>query len=1268
MRTRRLPLFAFIVLAAIVSFLVTGAWLAAIGPALSPAALNALNVAHTQDFNTLAASGASSAVPAGWGFDETGTNANGIYAAGTGSSNAGDTYSFGSAGSTERALGGLRSGALVPVLGAGFTNSTGSVVTSLDVSYVGEQWRLGAIRVPDRLDFQYSTDATSLTTGTWTDVNALDFSSPFTAGPVGARDGNLAANRLLVSAVVTGLNIPNGATFYVRWTDFDVTNADDGLAIDDFSITPRTTTAPLGVGAANPSSVEPGGETLLTVTVTPGTAPPSTGLTVLADLTAIGNSATQAFADDGSNGDVVGGDNIFSYRATVAAGTTAGARALPFVVADSLARSSNGAIALTVLPTFRAIPEIQGTGSLSPYATTAVTTSGIVTGVKTGSAGGFFIQTAEPDGSELSSEGIFVFTAGVIPAAAVIGNSVKVTGTVQEFRPSADPASPTLTEISGNPTVTLVSAGNPLPAPVTLTAGDAGPAGTIEQLERFEGMRVRIDSLTVIAPTDGFTSEANATSVSDGAFFGVITGIARPFRAPGIEVPNPLPAGSPCCVPRFDANPERIRVDSDAQPGAVAIDVTAGAIVTNLAGPLDYGSRVYTLLPDAATPPSFTGNVSATPVPVPGERQFTVASFNMERFFDTTNDPGTSDVALTVAAFNNRLNKASLAIRTMLRAPDVIGVQEVENLTTLQAIAGKVNSDALTAGEPYPDYQAYLEEGNDPGGIDVGFLVKAARVTAIDVVQLGKATTFTDPSDGSVDILNDRPPLMLRATIQPPSGSVFAITVINNHLRSLNDVEDPVAGGRVRAKRRAQAEFLADLIQGRQVANPGERIISVGDYNAFEFSDGLVDVMGTVKGTPTPAEQVVLASNDRVNPDLIDLVELAPEAERYSFVFGGNAQELDHVLITGNLLTRFVSLNYARTDADFPEVYRTDANRPERLSDHDPSVAYFSFPSTDLAIAKSATANPVLSGASLAYTLTVENSPSDAAETLVVSDHVPAGTAFVSLAAPSGWSCSAPAAGTTGAVTCSSAFLAAGATASFTVVVGVECSLPDGTAISNTATVTSGTFDPVPANNSSAATVAVSNPAPVVIPPADATYQSVQQVPPASAADATVSDNCGVPAVVVVQSSNGGAGSPASPLVITRTYTATDSAGRSSSATQTITVIDDTPPSINGLALDKSSLWPPNHTMHLVTLTYGVADNVSTPSIAISVSSNEPVNGAGDGDTAPDWEVVDAKHVRLRSERSGQGAGRVYTIHVTATDGAGNRTVSDVSVLVPHNK
>ncbi len=207
-----------------------------------PISLTTLGSAYTQDFNTLANTGTSSALPTGWEFNESGANANTIYAAGTGSSNAGDTYSFSAAASIERAFGGLQSGALIPTIGASFSNNTGATITSLDIGYTGEQWRLGALGRTDRLDFQYSTNATALTTGTWIDADLLDFVAPSTTGVVGALNGNAAANRTALSFTSSTLNIADGATFWIRWTDFNATGADDGLAVDDFSLTPNGAT------------------------------------------------------------------------------------------------------------------------------------------------------------------------------------------------------------------------------------------------------------------------------------------------------------------------------------------------------------------------------------------------------------------------------------------------------------------------------------------------------------------------------------------------------------------------------------------------------------------------------------------------------------------------------------------------------------------------------------------------------------------------------------------------------------------------------------------------------------------------------------------------------------------------------------------------------------------------------------------------------------------------------------------------------------------
>jgi len=105
-------------------------------------------------------------------------------------------------------------------------------------------------------------------------------------------------------------------------------------------------------------------------------------------------------------------------------------------------------------------------------------------------------------------------------------------------------------------------------------------------------------------------------------------------------------------------------------------------------------------------------------------------------------------------------------------------------------------------------------------------------------------------------------------------------------------------------------------------------------------------VIGTVRGVPSPADQVVLASPDLVTRDLTDLTTLPGNqpSQRYSYSFDGNAQELDHILVNDNMLPRLSRYTVAHNDADFSGTFRNDPNRPERISDHDMPVAFFALP------------------------------------------------------------------------------------------------------------------------------------------------------------------------------------------------------------------------------------------------------------------------------------------------------------------------------------
>jgi len=219
--------------------------------------LTTLGSPYNQDFNTLSNTAGSTTnnltIP-GWFMTEAGGGArdNEQYAVDNGNSGTGDTYSYGSTGNTERALGGLQSGTLIPTFGACFTNNTGVTVSNLTIGYTGEEWRLGATGRTDQVDFEYSLDATSLTTGTWTAVNPLDFVTPNTAAPVGLKDGNNPSFRTVISSAISPLSIANGATVWIRWLDANPAGNDDGLAVDDFSITPSVLDVAPSVLTTNP--------------------------------------------------------------------------------------------------------------------------------------------------------------------------------------------------------------------------------------------------------------------------------------------------------------------------------------------------------------------------------------------------------------------------------------------------------------------------------------------------------------------------------------------------------------------------------------------------------------------------------------------------------------------------------------------------------------------------------------------------------------------------------------------------------------------------------------------------------------------------------------------------------------------------------------------------------------------------------------------------------------------------------------------------------
>lgn len=609
-------------------------------------------------------------------------------------------------------------------------------------------------------------------------------------------------------------------------------------------------------------------------------------------------------------------------------------------------------------PLPREIFEVQGTGTSSPDV-------GVLVGLQNNSVtalapNGFFIQTPSDrdDGNLASSNGIFVFTGGA--PAVTVGDRVDVSGTVQEFFD--------YTQISGSPVVTVTGSG-PVPAPVLLDASFPSPMLStpscftnvnveFANFECIEGMRVAVANGVVNAPNQRFGTDPIAEVV-------IQAGPDRGMREPGLETPGYV--GIPASIPLWDLNPESFELDPDklGLPNRVLYGGTrfaAEGVIGYDFGDFEIWPSSLTILQAAPMP---------RPVAVAAPANLTIGSINMLRFFDTDqnnnfNNPaalncfgnftctsaGSCGEVSEEGEYARRMAKFSSYIRNVLRSPDVVAVQEVENLGVLDTLVAKIALD-----DPSVVYSAFLSEGSDVGGIDSGFLVRDGRINpGYTVTQLAKLETFD--FDVPASCLHDRPPLQLEGVF---SVGAKPFSVIVNHTRSFSGINDCRAGGeRLCRKRLAQSESIATLVQTYQTNNPTIPLVVIGDHNAFQFTDGHVDTIGTIRGTakldgdPNP-DSLLAPVADIVEPNLSNAVETVPANDRYSYYFGKAVQVIDHAMLSTAAQAVFVGMDFARANVDAPILFeRTSANvltygedmlksgfessnewSPLRVSDHD---------------------------------------------------------------------------------------------------------------------------------------------------------------------------------------------------------------------------------------------------------------------------------------------------------------------------------------------
>jgi hypothetical protein len=569
------------------------------------------------------------------------------------------------------------------------------------------------------------------------------------------------------------------------------------------------------------------------------------------------------------------------------------------------------------------IHDIQGGSFVSPQAGNTVTNvPGIVTTLRTRSSKGFWMQDPNADADPATSEGIFVFTSST-PTVAV-GDSVLVSGKVSEFYAGTDSSNLSVTELTG-PTVTTVSTGNALPAPVVIGpntvpgtyAPDLG-GGTIEPTpitparsaldfyESVEGMRVEVDDVRVVGPSNAYGEQYVTTKPTQAAGYRggvVLTG------------ENQIPSG---------------RIELATLDGTkLGLDVgdTIGGATT---GAMDWSSfGGYTI--QVSSLGTVQHNHLAPVVAHAGPAgSLSIATYNVENLA-----PSDSEAKFAALASG---------VVTNLASPDIVALEEIQDNTGSTddgTVAADVTLTKLTdaiAAAGGRHYQSRSidpvndKDGGQPGGnIRTAFLFDPTRVRFVDrgaatvnrsttgtavTKQHGKAALTLSP--GRVDPANP----VWNDSRKPLAGEfVFGkqtVFVIANHFDSKGG--DQNADGRYQypeessqTQRAGQALVLHNFVDSVLGTDKSARVVVVGDLNDYQFSSPLAVLRtGTADGT---------------GPSILtDLITTLPLNQQYTYVYNGVSQVLDHILVSP-----------AVSGVDY-QVVHVNAEYSNQTSDHDPQV------------------------------------------------------------------------------------------------------------------------------------------------------------------------------------------------------------------------------------------------------------------------------------------------------------------------------------------
>jgi predicted extracellular nuclease len=583
--------------------------------------------------------------------------------------------------------------------------------------------------------------------------------------------------------------------------------------------------------------------------------------------------------------------------------------------------------------TSTAIPVIQARGHFSPLTSRLVNVTGIVTAV---ARNGFYLQEPIGDGDDATSDAVFVATSR--PPSLSVGDEVRITGTVMEFIPGG-PRSGNLpvTQISQPTPPVVLRRGQPLPSPVRLGTGgrippsihlvppgaapvnlqiksqaysypyDPETAG-LDFYESLEGMRVTVPFPVAVSPTRNFGSAGEVFVLPDSGRH-IFPTTARTQRGGIYLQPHPDNVG--------DQNPEivQLQFDADLFPGKLpAIAVRDRLNSHDGVVSYDYGS--FEVKVTGPVHVSGGGLQPERTALVGTDSQLTVASYNVLNLSASDLDSA-----------QRRLLGTQIA--APLRSPDVLALQEIQDNNgeiddgttdaslTLEALVRSIQS---AGGPRYAFFDTPPEDGRPggaPGGnIRVAFLYNPKRVRLLARESLSATVLGRAGIAESLAFRNSRDPLV--GTFEFGRRSY---TLINNHLTSrfgstpiFGAIQPFVQAGE--DERAAQSRALHNYVARILQKEPRARVAVLGDLNTFEFTDDLTTFL--------PGADPVLTS-------LLDRVEVG---ERYSYIFQGNSQQIDHVFVTPGLLSG-AELDVVHLNVDFPALGSVEA------SDHEPLVARF---------------------------------------------------------------------------------------------------------------------------------------------------------------------------------------------------------------------------------------------------------------------------------------------------------------------------------------